>query len=222
MMRARAASPRHMPLYSPTLQGVGKVVNSAVGRSLRLSTRGPWAILLLYAFKQLQARERPMRGEDRSHALETILQRLCLVVEQVKCCVIVSEDGLPVASYPADADGNDPGQTIESRSGAGKRSTPLAQNREPSRRLSDAVYVNSIELAALAASLTGAGKRTMHRLAQGKPGRLVLEGEAGTMLSFPVGDVSLAVLVASDANLAQVLFAAQKAVEEIDSVLSPV
>ena len=62
----------------------------------------------------------------------------------------------------------------------------------------------------------------MHRLAQGKPGRLVLEGEAGTMLSFPVGDVSLAVLVASDANLAQVLFAAQKAVEEIDSVLSPV
>lgn len=134
-----------------------------------------------------------MTGEDRSHALEIILQRLCLVLEQVKCCVIVSEDGLPVACYPVDSEENKPGQSIE-----------------------------SAELAALAASLAGAGQRTMHRLAQGKPGRLVLEGEAGTMLSFPVGDVSLAVLVASDANLAQVLFAAQKAAEDIESVLSPV
>ena len=134
-----------------------------------------------------------MQGEDRSHALETILQRLCLVVEQVKCCVIVSEDGLPVASYPFAADGEIQGQEIE-----------------------------SAELAALAASLSGAGERTMHRLAQGKPGRLVLEGEAGTMLSFPIGEVSLALLVESDANLAQVLFAAQKASEDIESVLSPV
>ncbi|MCY4073075.1 MAG: roadblock/LC7 domain-containing protein [Chloroflexi bacterium] len=133
-----------------------------------------------------------MKGEDRSHALETILQVLCLVVEQVKCCVIVTEEGLPIASCPVEIDGNGPKQMIE-----------------------------STELAALAASLTGAGERTMHRLAQGKPGRLVLEGEAGTMLSFPVGDVSLAVLVASDANLAQVLFAAQKAAEDIESVLSP-
>jgi len=62
----------------------------------------------------------------------------------------------------------------------------------------------------------------MYRLAQGKPGRLVLEGEVGTMLSFPVGEVSLALLVDSDANLAQVLFAAQKAAEEIESVLSQV
>ncbi len=163
-----------------------------------------------------------MKGEDRNHALETILQRLCLVVEQVKRCVIVTEDGLPVASYPVDADRNDPGQIIESRSAAANHTAALTQNNKPSRRMSDAVYINSTELAALAASLTGAGERTMHRLAQGKPGRLVLEGEAGTMLSFPVGDVSLAVLVESDANLAQVLFAAQKAAEEIDSVLSPI
>ncbi len=134
-----------------------------------------------------------MNAEDRSQALEAILRRLCLVVEQVKCCVIVTQDGLPIAGYPAEVDQIGLGRPIENR-----------------------------ELAALAASLTGAGERTMHRLAQGKPGRLVLEGEAGTMLSFPLGEVSLAVLVASDANLAQVLFAAQKAAEEIESVLSPV
>ncbi|MDE2856439.1 MAG: hypothetical protein OXN94_01170 [Chloroflexota bacterium] len=164
-----------------------------------------------------------MKGDDRGHALETILQRLCLVVEQVKCCVIVTEEGLPVASYPVDGGGNSPGQMIESRSAAGgHRNVPLAENCKPSRRLSDAVYINSTELAALSASLTGAGERTMYRLAQGKPGRLVLEGEAGTMLSFPVGEVSLALLVDSDANLAQVLFAAQKAAEEIESVLSQV
>ncbi len=165
-----------------------------------------------------------MKGDDRGHALETILQRLCLVVEQVKCCVIVTEEGLPVASYPVDGGGNSPGQMIESRSAAAKghRNVPLAENCKPSRRLSDAVYINSTELAALAASLTGAGERTMYRLAQGKPGRLVLEGEVGTMLSFPVGEVSLALLVDSDANLAQVLFAAQKAAEEIESVLSRV
>ena len=133
-----------------------------------------------------------MNAEDRSQALEAILRRLCLVVEQVKCCVIVTEDGLPIASHPAEADQIGLGHPIENK-----------------------------ELAALAASLTGAGERTMRRLAQGKPGRLVLEGEDGTMLSFALGEVTLAVLVASDANLAQVLFAAQKAAEEIESVLAP-
>lgn len=137
-----------------------------------------------------------MTSEDRSHALEDILQRLCLVLEQVERCVIVTEDGLPVASYPLDADAN----------GAEQKPERLNENAE---------------LAALAASLAGAGERAMKRLAQGKPGRLVLEGESGTMLSFPVGEISLAVLVASDANLAQVLFAAQKAAEDIESVLAP-
>jgi len=210
----------------PRCKPSAELSNPAVSRSLRLSARRPWAILLLYAFKQLQACERPMKGDDRGHALETILQRLCLVVEQVKCCVIVTEEGLPVASYPVDGGGNSPGQMIESGSARnrrkGHRNVPLAENCKPSRRLSDAVYINSTELAALSASLTGAGERTMYRLAQGKPGRLVLEGEAGTMLSFPVGEVSLALLVDSDANLAQVLFAAQKAAEEIESVLSRV
>lgn len=133
-----------------------------------------------------------MNGEDRSQALEATLRRLCLVVEQIKRCVIVTEEGLPIAGYPAEVDQNRPERALE-----------------------------NAELAALAASLLNAGERTMQRLEQGKPGRLVLEGEAGTMLSFPVANVSLALLVASDANLAHVLFAAHKASEEIESVLAP-
>ena len=136
-----------------------------------------------------------MTSEDRSHALENILQRLCLVLGQVERCVIVSEEGLPVASYPLDAEAN----------GAGQMPERMNENAE---------------LAGLAAALAGAGERAMQRLAQGKAGRLVLEGESGTMLSLPVGEVSLAVLVASDANLAQVLFAAQKAAEEIAALLA--
>ncbi len=136
-----------------------------------------------------------MTSEDRSHALENILQRLCLVLGQVERCVIVSEEGLPVASYPLDAEVN----------GAGQMPERMNENAE---------------LAGLAAALAGAGERAMQRLAQGKAGRLVLEGESGTMLSLPVGEVSLAVLVASDANLAQVLFAAQKAAEEIAALLA--
>ncbi len=132
-----------------------------------------------------------MAVDDRQHALEVILQRLCLVLENVKRCVIVTEDGLLVANYPSDADSKGAGQLIESS-----------------------------ELAALSASLAGAGERAMSRLAQGKRSRLVLEGETGTMLCFPVGDVSLAVLVPAAANLAQVLFAAQKAAEEIDLVIA--
>ena len=136
-----------------------------------------------------------MTSEDRSHALENILQRLSLVLGQVERCVIVSEEGLPVASYPLDAEAN----------GAGQMPERMNENAE---------------LAGLAAALAGAGERAMQRLAQGKAGRLVLEGESGTMLSLPVGEVSLAVLVASDANLAQVLFAAQKAAEEIAALLA--
>ncbi len=132
-----------------------------------------------------------MSAKERSDTLQAALQRFCLVVEQVICCVVVSDDGLPLAAYPAD-----------SSESAGDNG------------------VDSVELAALAATLAGMGERTLTRLSQGKPGRLVLEGEAGALLTCPIGDVALAILVESEANLAQVLFAAQKASAEIEEALS--
>ena len=133
-----------------------------------------------------------MSATDRSDSLYASLRRLCLVVEQVKSCVIVDSEGLPIAAYPEDGD------------------VPAG-----------ALAIDADELAALAGRLAGIGERTMDRLAQGKPGRLVLEGEAGTLLTCPIGSVALAVLVEADANLAQVLFASQKAALEIESVLFP-
>ena len=115
-----------------------------------------------------------------------------MVVEQVKSCVIVDVDGLLIAAYPGDEDATMPEFAIDSS-----------------------------ELAALAARLAGFGQRTMNRLAQGKPGRMVLEGEAGTLITFPIGSVALAVLVEAEANLAQALFASQKAAGEIESLLFP-
>ena len=120
---------------------------------------------------------------ERQEALNASLRRLCLVLETVRCCVVVSDDGLPIAAYATDD--------------------------------ADA----EAELAALSASLTGMGQRALDRLSGGKRGRLVLEGEAGTMLCTPVAGVSLALLLRPDANLAQALFASQKAADEIAAAL---
>ena len=133
-----------------------------------------------------------MSASDRSDLLQASLRRLCLVMEQVKSCVIVDSDGLLIAACPNNNDVSLP-----------------------------EVAIDSSELGALAARLASIGQRTMDRLAQGKPGRMVLEGEAGTLLAFPVGSVALVVLVQADANLAQALFASQKAAVEIESALFP-
>ena len=81
--------------------------------------------------------------------------------------------------------------------------------------------IDAGELAALAASLSSLGQRALERLEGGKSGRLVLEGEAGALLTYPVDEVALAVLVDADANLAQALFATEKAAAEIEPLLFP-
>ena len=132
-----------------------------------------------------------MAREDRSGALQAALRRLGLVVEGVKTCVIVSDDGFAIAAYP--------GEDVGSKS-----DDPL----------------NAPQVAAVAATLAALAARSLDRLAQGEMGRLLLEGEAGALLSFPAGDVSLALLVDKDASMAHVLFAAQKTVAEIDAILA--
>ena len=51
-------------------------------------------------------------------------------------------------------------------------------------------------------------------------GRLLLEGDAGSLLSCPAGQVTLALVVEPGASMGHVLFAAQKAAEEVESILS--
>ncbi len=132
-----------------------------------------------------------MARDYRSGALEAALRRLGMVVEGVKASVVVSDEGFAIAAYPGEAE-------------SGASDGPL----------------NAAHLAAVSATLAALAERSLDRLTQGDMGRLLLEGEAGALLSFPAGDVTLALLVAKDASMGHVLFAAQKTAAEIDAILA--
>lgn len=132
-----------------------------------------------------------MNQRDRSRALDDSLRRLGMVVEGVKTCVVVNIDGLPLAAFPEDKQAANPNDPL-----------------------------NAAQVAAVSARLAGLAERTLDRLAQGDMGRLLLEGESGTLLNCPAGDVTLALLVEPGASMGHVLFAAQKAAAEIESILA--
>lgn len=132
-----------------------------------------------------------MNQRERKQALDKSLRRLGLVAEGVKTCVVVNDDGFPIAAFPAGG-------------GTASADDPLS----------------AAQVAALTARLAGQAERTLDRLAQGDMGRLVLEGEGGTLLSCPAGDVTLALVIEKGASMGHVLFAAQKAASEIESILA--
>ncbi len=80
--------------------------------------------------------------------------------------------------------------------------------------------LNAEQVAAVSATLAGLGERSLEQLAQGGMGRLLLEGDAGSLLSCPAGQVTLALVVEPGASMGHVLFAAQKAAEEVESILA--
>ena len=132
-----------------------------------------------------------MAPSERGEALQAALRRLGLIVDGVNASVVVSEDGLALAAHP---DGGD-----------------LSAGDDP---------INAAQVAAVSATLAALAERSLDRLAQGELGRLLLEGEAGALLSCPAGDVILALLVEKDASMGHVLFAAQKAAAEIEAILA--
>ena len=132
-----------------------------------------------------------MNQRNRKRALDESLRRLALVVEGVKTCVVVNDDGFPIAAFPAGGEtesGDDP--------------------------------LGAAQVAAVSARLTGQAELTLERLAQGGVGRLLLEGESGTLLTCPAGDVTLALVIEKGASMGHVLFAAQKAATEIELILA--
>lgn len=130
-----------------------------------------------------------MDQRERSQALADSLRRLGTVAEGVHTCVIIGLDGLAITAFP---DGSD------------------------AKSVSDRQY--AVEVAAVAARLVGMAERCLDRLAQGEIGRLILEGERGTLLICPAGQVTLALIVEPRASLGHVLFAAQKAADEIAAI----
>ncbi len=131
-----------------------------------------------------------MTQQYRSEALEDKLKMLHTQVDGVKATVVVNVDGLLVASYPA-----------------GDEENP---HENPT---------SSPQVAAMSATLIGLAERTLGRLAQGDLERLLMEGELGVMVVYPAGRASLAVLVAKDARIANVLVAARKAAAEVADIL---
>ena len=95
---------------------------------------------------------------------------------------------------------------------------PLAAH--PVEAEGSAVPPGAAQVAAVSAALAAMGERSLQRLAQGGMGRLLVEGEAGALLSCPAGDATLALLVENDASMGHVLFAARKTAAEIDAILS--
>ncbi|MCB9455556.1 MAG: roadblock/LC7 domain-containing protein [Anaerolineaceae bacterium] len=131
-----------------------------------------------------------MTTETREQRLEDTLKLLHRAVEGINATVIVNVDGLLVASFPP-GDEENPHQNPTS----------------------------SPQVAAMSATLIGLAERTLGRLAQGGLERLLMEGEDGTMVVYPAGRASLAVLVEKNARLSHVLFATKKAAGDVANIL---
>lgn len=131
-----------------------------------------------------------MTQQFRSDALEDELKRLHTIVTGVKATVIVNIDGLLVASYPT-----------------GDEENP---HENPT---------SSPQVAAMSATLIGLAEKTLGRLAQGDLERLLMEGEEGTMVVYPAGRASVAVLVDKDAHMGHVLYATRQTASEVQKIL---
>ncbi|MGB1286576.1 MAG: roadblock/LC7 domain-containing protein [Aggregatilineales bacterium] len=132
-----------------------------------------------------------MTQQVRSVQLEEELKKLHDLVEGIKATVIVNIDGLLVAAYPAEDDVDNP-------------------------------HINptsSPQVAAMAATLIGLAEKTLGRLSQGDLERLLMEGEEGTMVVYPAGRASVAVLVSKTAHMGHVLFATRQAAGEVERIL---
>lgn len=131
-----------------------------------------------------------MTQQFRSEALEEELKKLHEIVNGVKATVIVNNDGLLVAAYPA-----------------GDEENP---HENPT---------SSPQVAAMSATLIGLAEKTLGRLAQGQLQRLLMEAEEGTMVVYPAGRAAVAVLVEKTAHMGQVLYATRQAAVEVERIL---
>jgi predicted regulator of Ras-like GTPase activity (Roadblock/LC7/MglB family) len=145
---------------------------------------------MIRLFRFMHMREVSMTQQFRSEALEEELKKLHEIVNGVKATVIVNNDGLLVAAYPA-----------------GDEENP---HENPT---------SSPQVAAMSATLIGLAEKTLGRLAQGQLQRLLMEAEEGTMVVYPAGRAAVAVLVEKTAHMGQVLYATRQAAVEVERIL---
>lgn len=130
----------------------------------------------------------------RVNILEDRLRQLTETVPGILGTVIVSVEGFVVAAYP-----------------------PSEQSS-----LSSAAETSSTsQVAAMAAALIALGEQTLVRLAQGQMERLLIEGEDGAIVVYPINqNAALAAMVDKHAKMGLVLVAIARAAAAFGDVLS--
>ena len=126
--------------------------------------------------------------------LQRALAQLCQVLEGARTAVIVSIEGLVVASYPPGDESFVAGDTA-----------------------------NSPQVAAMASTLATLAERTMARLGlgQGEGLRLLIEGSQGTLVLIPVTDeMALAVVLDKEAKPGVAMAVAQRTAQQVRQVLA--
>ncbi len=130
----------------------------------------------------------------RVNILEDRLRQLTETVPGILGTVIVSVEGFVVAAYP-----------------------PSEQTS-----LFTAVEMSSTsQVAAMAAALIGLGEQTLARLAQGQMQRLLIEGQDGAIIVYPINqNAALATMVTKGAKMGLVLMAIARAATAFGDILS--
>lgn len=130
----------------------------------------------------------------RVNILEDKLKELVDNTPGLQGTVIVSVEGFVVAAYP-------PVEQAGSRDGSFHAT-------------------NTPQVAAMAATLIALGEQTLTRLAQGKIERLLIEGEEGAMIVYPIDqNAALAVMMNKNAKVGLTLFAVARATRFLAGVL---
>jgi uncharacterized protein len=125
--------------------------------------------------------------------LDDSLRKMHAAVPGIRASVVVNRDGFLVASFPPSS----------------------ANYRED---LDDPT--GGPQVAAMAATLSSLAERTLGKLARGDLERLLVEGEDGTMVVYPAGRATLAVLVNKDQKIGPVLYASDKTARTIADLLA--
>ncbi|MCL4871247.1 MAG: roadblock/LC7 domain-containing protein [Anaerolineae bacterium] len=130
----------------------------------------------------------------RVNILEDRLRQLTETVPGISGTVIVSIEGFVVAAYPP---------SEQSSLASAAETSPTSQ------------------VAAMAAALIALGEQTLIRLAQGQMERLLIEGEDGAIVVYPINqNAALAAMVDKGAKMGLVLVAIARAATAFGDVLS--
>ncbi len=130
----------------------------------------------------------------RVNILEDRLRLLTETVPGILGTVIVSVEGFVVAAYPP------------------SEQSSLSATAEAS---------STSQIAAMAAALIALGEQTLIRLAQGQMERLLIEGEDGAIVVYPINqNAALAAMVDKHAKMGLVLVAIARAANAFGDVLS--